>query len=181
VLQALFLDRDGVINVDRPEGVLRWEDFELLPGALEALAALARAGIPVFVITNQAAVGRGAVARSAVTAIHDRMRDAIRDAGGALAGIYACFHAAEERCGCRKPAPGLLVQAAAEHRLDLGRVAFAGDDRRDLEAARAAGAIPLLVLTGKGRATAAAADAGAREVFADLGAVARAVIEGRIG
>lgn len=179
MLQALFLDRDGVINVDRPEGVRRWEDFLFLPGALEGLAALARARVPVFVITNQALVGRGEVAREVVLALHERMLAAIEDAGGKLASIYACFHAAAEGCACRKPAPGLLLQAAAEHGLDLARVAFAGDDTRDLEAARAAGAIPVLVLTGKGSKTSLSSPGVA--VFPDLGALARATIEGRLG
>jgi D-glycero-D-manno-heptose 1,7-bisphosphate phosphatase len=79
------------------------------------------------------------------------MLEDVRRAGGAIAAIHVCYHAPEDGCDCRKPAPGLLLRAAREHALDLARVVLVGDDRRDLEAARAAGAVPVLVRTGKGR------------------------------
>src|SRR5579883_172554 len=142
---AVFLDRDGVLNVDRPGGVVRPEDFELLPGALEALAILARERVPVHVVTNQANVGR-----EVVDEIHRAMLADVRRAGGEIASVHVCYHAPEDGCDCRKPAPGLLLRAAREHSLDLARVVLVGDDRRDLEAARAAGAVPVLVRTGKG-------------------------------
>src|SRR5687767_8290432 len=150
MLEALFLDRDGVVNEDRPTSVRSWDEFRFLPGVLEAIASVR---VPVFLITNQSIVGRGIVTQAVIEAIHERMLAEIRAAGGDLRAIYACFHAPEHGCACRKPEPGLLLQAAREHGLDLSRVAFAGDDVRDLEAARRAGAIPVLVLTGKGALT----------------------------
>jgi D-glycero-D-manno-heptose 1,7-bisphosphate phosphatase len=182
-LDALFLDRDGVVNEDRPDSVKSWDEFRVLPGVLDALAELRRASIPVVIVTNQAVVGRGAVARETVDGIHARFRDLVRDAGGEILAIHACYHAPEAGCACRKPAPGLLLDAAREHGFDLARVPFVGDDARDLEAATRAGAVPVLVLTGKGRATEARVRSGelrARAVFPDLAAVARAAISGAI-
>jgi D-glycero-D-manno-heptose 1,7-bisphosphate phosphatase len=182
-LDALFLDRDGVLNEDRPDSVKAWEEFRFLPGALDALAELARARVPVVVVTNQAIVGRGVVPRETVVQIHERMLADIRDAGGELHAIYACFHAADAGCDCRKPAPGLLETAAREHGFDLARVAFVGDDARDLEAAARAGAVPVLVRTGKGRATEERVRSGelvARHVFADVVEAARAAIAGNL-
>ncbi|MEZ0227293.1 MAG: D-glycero-alpha-D-manno-heptose-1,7-bisphosphate 7-phosphatase [Planctomycetota bacterium] len=178
-LRAVFLDRDGVLNVDLPGGVVRREDFAFLPGALDAVARLTRAGLPIFIITNQANVGRGVVSRSLVEDIHARMLETIRVHGGAIAGLYACFHAPEDGCACRKPAPGLLEQAAREHSLDLARVAFVGDDGRDLEAAVRAGARPFLVLTGKGRTIEPRVRSGellAEAVLEDLAAFARRAV-----
>lgn len=178
-VRAVFLDRDGVLNEDLVEGVQRAEDFRFLPGALEALVLFANAKLPVFIITNQANVGRGKVARAVVEAIHEDMLGRIRDAGGEVAGVYVCFHAPAEGCRCRKPAPGLLEQAAREHGLTLADTAFVGDDARDLEAALRAGAHPFLVLTGKGRTIAprvAAGELRADGVFEDLAAFARDVV-----
>ena len=149
----MLLDRDGVLNEDRPRGVLQLEEFELLPGTLEALAALARARIPAAVVTNQAVVGRGLVSRATVEAIHERLQAAVRAKGGELLGIHVCFHGPDEGCACRKPAPGLLLEAARQHGFELARTALVGDDARDLEAAHRAGALAVLVRTGKGRAT----------------------------
>jgi D-glycero-D-manno-heptose 1,7-bisphosphate phosphatase len=175
---AVFLDRDGVLNEDVPGGVLRAEEFRIIPGALEALALLARARIPVILITNQANVGRGKVARAAVEELHARLLAQVREAGGAIRAIYVCYHAPEDACLCRKPAPGLLLQAAAEHGLALPDTVFVGDDGRDLEAAARAGAPAALVRTGKGRSIEPRVLAGelrAASVHDDLLAFARAI------
>lgn len=183
-LDALFLDRDGVLNEDRPDSVKNWGEFRFVPGALEALAQLAHARIPVVVVTNQSIVGRGVVARQTVVEIHERLVAAVRAAGGDILAIHSCFHAPDAGCACRKPAPGLLLEAAREHGFELSRVAFVGDDARDLEAARSAGAVPVLVLTGKGRAAEArvrAREIEARHIFPDVAAAARAAIAGTLG
>lgn len=148
---AVFLDRDGVINVDRPDYVKAWSEFEFLPGTLEALRALAAGPLPVFVVTNQACIGRGLVAAETIEDIHRRMRETAAAAGGRIDGVYCCPHAPGDGCACRKPRPGLLQAAAAEHGLDLAASWLVGDNRSDLEAAEAAGVgRRILVRTGKG-------------------------------
>ena len=139
-VSAVFLDRDGVICEDHVEPVASWEEFHVLPGAIEGVVALSKAGVRVFVFTNQAGVGRRVVTRGQVEA-----------AGGRIEGIYACYHAPDEGCACRKPRPGLLLDAASEHGVDLSRAWVVGDMGRDLEAGRGAGCRTILVRTGKGR------------------------------
>lgn len=153
---AVFLDRDGVICEDHVEPVGSWEEFHVLPGAIEGVVALSRAGVPVFVFTNQAYVGRGMVTREQVEAIHERLLAEVRAAGGRIEGVYVCYHAPEEGCACRKPRPGLLLTAARDHGVDLARAWVVGDMGRDIEAGRDAGCRTALVRTGKGRAEIAA-------------------------
>lgn len=147
---AVFLDRDGVINRNRVDHVKTWGEFEFLSGALEALHCLAGLDWPVVVVTNQAAIGRGLVARPIVEEIHARMIAAVRAAGGRIDEVLYCPHRPDENCGCRKPRPGLLVQAAEHLALDLGASYLVGDGENDLLAAREAGCTPVLVKTGLG-------------------------------
>lgn len=149
---AVFLDRDGVINRDRADYVKAWHEFEFLPGALQALRRLAQLARPVVVVTNQSAIGRGLVSRQAVEEIHTHMVAAIQAAGGRVDAVLYCPHRPEERCACRKPQPGLLLQAAERLGLDLGRSVLVGDAASDIGAARAAGCRPVLVKTGRGLA-----------------------------
>ncbi len=149
---AIFLDRDGVLTVEGGAYVVRPEDLHLLPGAVDAVALLTQAGWPVFLFTNQAGVGRGYLSLEMLDAIHARLKAEVAAAGGALRGIYACPHAPEDQCDCRKPLPGLLYCAAAEHHLDLHRCYVVGDSPRDIQAGRAAGSHTILVLTGHTRA-----------------------------
>src|SRR5688500_5693601 len=106
---AVFLDRDGVINEYRSEYVRTWEELRFLPGAMEAIARLTRAGIPVVVVTNQSGIGRGVIAREVVDEIHRRMGEEI-----AIAAVMVCPHHPDDACECRKPKPGMLRQAARE-------------------------------------------------------------------
>lgn len=147
---AVFLDRDGVINENRADYVKSWDEFVFLPSSLDALRSLAAACDTIVVVSNQAAIGRGLVARETVEDIHRRMGEAIRGRGGAIDAIYYCPHHPDEGCACRKPRPGMLRQAAAEHGIDLARSYFIGDTVGDVEAAIAAGCAPILVLTGLG-------------------------------
>jgi len=135
---AVILDRDGTLNRRPPQAqyVTTPEEFEWLPGSLEALSLLKEAGYTVAVVSNQAGIGRGAMTEDDLAAIHDRM---LRDAGGAIEAIYHCPHDWDEGCECRKPAPGMLFQAQRELDLDLSRTPFLGDDERDGQAAAAAG------------------------------------------
>jgi|Deesub1362B_J571_1020462.scaffolds.fasta_scaffold05107_3 D-glycero-D-manno-heptose 1,7-bisphosphate phosphatase len=151
--KALLLDRDGVLNEDRPESVLSWEAFRFLPGSLEALARLNSLGKRVFLVTNQSCIGRGLLSPEGLSAIHGRMVKEIRRAGGNLDGIYVCPHRPDEGCSCRKPGPGLITQALREHALNPSETLFVGDSFRDWEAARAAGISFALVRTGKGEET----------------------------
>jgi D-glycero-D-manno-heptose 1,7-bisphosphate phosphatase len=147
---AVFLDRDGVINVNRPDHVKCWAEFEFLPGALEALARLAALGLPVIVVTNQAIVNRGMVPQRMVDEINCRMAAEIVRAGGRIDAVVYCPHRPEEACQCRKPQPGLLLEAARRYRLDLRRSVLVGDALSDIEAGQAAGCQTILVLTGRG-------------------------------
>ena len=159
---AVFLDRDGVINVNRVDHVKSWEEFAFLPGAIEAIAELTRAGLDVFVITNQAIVNRGMVPRARVEWINARMQRVVADHGGRIAAVAYCPHRVEEGCGCRKPQPGLLLDLARRHGVDLGTAVLVGDALSDLEAAAAAGCRAILVLTGRGREQLALARAAGR-------------------
>lgn len=149
----VILDRDGVINVDRVDYVRRLEDWQPLPGSLEAIAQLSQADITVAIATNQSGIGRGVYALSVLRQIHATLQQQVEALGGRIAHIAVCPHAPEQGCSCRKPAPGMLEEISQRLRLPLHQVPYVGDARRDLEAARAAGAQPVLVRTGKGAQT----------------------------
>jgi D-glycero-D-manno-heptose 1,7-bisphosphate phosphatase len=148
---AAFLDRDGVINVDHGY-VVRHEDFRWVPGVREAAARLHAAGYALVVVTNQSGIGRGKYTEADFLALTDWMRDEFAAAVAPLAGVYFCPHHPTDAlgpllkaCDCRKPAPGMLLQAARELDLDLGRSVLFGDKTSDLQAALAAG-VPQRVL-----------------------------------
>ena len=177
--KAVFLDRDGVINENVDGDYVRsWEALRLLPGAVEAIAELTRRGFPIVIVTNQQGVGKGLMAASDVDEIHERLVEEIVRGGGRVAAVRYCPHLAEEDCACRKPRPGLLVQAAAEMGLSLGRSVFVGDAVSDVQAARAAGCRPILVRTGRGAEAEAAVRSGEYgevAVVDDLTAAARLI------
>ena len=148
---TVFIDRDGVINHNRAEHVLHWQDFKFLEGALVALARLRQAGYRVVVITNQAAIERGLVSAHQVEQLHTRMTAEIEAAGGAVQAVLYCPHRPEAGCNCRKPRPGLLYQAAAHYRIRLNESWLIGDYLTDIEAGLAANCKPVLDLTGRGQ------------------------------
>ena len=166
MIRHLILDRDGVLNREAPAGgyILRPEEFQWLPGALPALALLHGAGIRLSVATNQSGVGRGLMSATDLEAVHARMRREAAAAGGELDAVFACPHAPEAGCDCRKPAPGLILRAIAAAGVDPAQTLLAGDDLRDLQAARAAGIRAVLVRTGKG----ARAERGAATLMTDV-------------
>jgi D-glycero-D-manno-heptose 1,7-bisphosphate phosphatase len=154
---AIFLDRDGVIIENRDEYVLAWEDVTFIPSALPALAKLAASDYAVVVVTNQAAVGRGLLSRADAHMINNRIQAEVVHSGGRLDRVYMCPHHPDEDCECRKPKPGLLLQAARELNIDLTQSWMIGDALTDLQAGQAAGVSnSLLVLTGRGAAQKAA-------------------------
>ncbi|MCL4486883.1 MAG: HAD-IIIA family hydrolase [Chloroflexi bacterium] len=148
--RAVFLDRDGVINANRQDHVKCWEEFRFLPGALQALRELAGTRFVVLVTTNQSAIGRGQTTEPAVCDIHARMLAAVQQAGGRVDGVYYCPHSPDAGCDCRKPKTGLYDRGLHEWDVDAGRSFVVGDAVPDIVAARAIGAQPILVLTGRG-------------------------------
>ena len=173
--QLVILDRDGVINADSDAYIKSPGEWHPLPGSLEAIRDLCNAGFDVVVATNQSGIGRGLFDAETLAAIHRRMRDEVQAAGGRLAGIYFCPHHPDDGCECRKPSPGLLHQISRDFARSLHGVPVIGDSARDLEAAEAVGARPMLVRTGKGAGTESAMR-GSAEVFDNLAAAAGALI-----
>ena len=149
-MTAVLLDRDGVINEDRPGYVTRWEEFRFLPGALDAMATLRAAGVRLAVITNQSAVGRGLLSPQTLDEIHRRMLTHCAAADIAIQGVFACQHVPWEGCSCRKPRPDLLLQAMAALDERPQSCVAIGDSVEDLLAAQAAGVPFVLVRTGRG-------------------------------
>jgi D-glycero-D-manno-heptose 1,7-bisphosphate phosphatase len=151
---AVFLDRDGTINVDTGY-VHRIEDWEWLPGAVNAIRHLNKLGLPVIVITNQAGVARGHYDEAAISALHTHVDAALARRGARIDAYYYCPHhpefGPERNCQCRKPRPGMLFRARDQHHLVLERSYMVGDKMSDVLAARAAGVHPLMVMTGYGR------------------------------
>ena len=151
----VILDRDGVINVQPPNGehVTSPALWTALPGALDAIARLNRAGYRVVVATNQSGIGRGLFDIDTLHLIHGQLHRQLIEHGGHIDAILYCPHRPEENCSCRKPKPGMLLEIAKRLRCSLARVPYVGDNSCDIEAAQAAGAIPMLVCTGNGEAT----------------------------
>ena len=154
MIKAAFLDRDGVINIDHAY-VHRWDEFEWVEGVLPAARRLVEAGYALVVVTNQSGIGRGYYSEADFAALTDSMRKAFAQAGAPVTAVYFCPHHPEkavgqykQTCNCRKPAPGMFLQAAADLDIDLTQSIMVGDKRSDMQAAFAAG-IPTRILVGK--------------------------------
>ena len=139
--RAVFLDRDGVINCKAPEGeyVTRWDDFHFLPGAWEGIKQLNRAGFHVIVVTNQRCVAKGLITETELESLHRKMIDELAKVGATIDAIYYCPHEPEPPCDCRKPAPGMLLEAARSRNLDLSSSWMIGDSDADILAGKNAG------------------------------------------
>jgi D-glycero-D-manno-heptose 1,7-bisphosphate phosphatase len=169
--RLVILDRDGVINRDSDEFIRSPEEWIAIPGSLEAIGRLHRAGCRVVVATNQSGVGRGLFDLEELERIHAKMSDAVRRAGGRLDGIFFCPHRPDAGCECRKPRPGLLNRIAETLACDLHGACLVGDSERDIVAARRASVSPVLVRSGKGRRTLEqSAEVAGTPVFDDLAA-----------
>lgn len=151
--RLVILDRDGVINEDSDDFVKSAEEWIPIPGSLEAIARLNHAGITVAVATNQSGIGRGLFSIDDLNRMHAKFQRALGRVGGHVDGIFFCPHKPDDHCECRKPKPGLLRSVSLRFGLPLHDVPFIGDTRRDVEAALAARATPVLVRTGKGSRT----------------------------
>lgn len=177
-MKLIVLDRDGVINYDSANFIKNPGEWRPLPGSLNAISRLNQAGFHVIIATNQSGIGRGIFDMAALNAIHDKMHKALAQAGGRVDAIFFCPHAADDHCGCRKPKTGMFEDIAHRLNTSLAGVPMVGDSIRDMEAAAAIRASPLLVLTGKGKKTQrSGALPPATRVFADLAAAVDALVD----
>ncbi len=151
-MKLVILDRDGTINEDSAEYIKSPAEWQPLPGALEAIARLNHAGWHVVIASNQSGLGRGLFDMATLNAMHAKMHRLLAAVGGRVDAIFYCPHTEQDRCHCRKPAPGLFEQIGERYGIDLKGVPTLGDAARDLWAGVAAGCEPHLVLTGKGAA-----------------------------
>lgn len=152
-MNLVILDRDGVINKDSDEYIKSPEEWEALPGSLNAIARLNQAGYRVVIASNQSGLARGFFTLDTLNQIHNKMLKQLAEIGGSIEAIFFCPHAETESCQCRKPRPGLFQDIANRLGISLAKVPAVGDSLRDLQAAIVAGAQPVLVLTGKGQRT----------------------------
>ncbi len=152
---ALFLDRDGVFIENRANYVQSWEDVEFFPEALAALARIREVPYKIIVVTNQSAVGRGIMSLETAVQLNNRILERVRRENGRIDASYLCPAKPGTNDPCRKPQPGMLLQAAQEHNLDLSQSYMIGDALTDIQAGQAAGVKQaILLLTGRGQAQA---------------------------
>lgn len=173
----VVLDRDGVINKESDAFVKSPEEWLPLPGSIAAIAALSKAGFTVAVATNQSGLARGLFNSAALASMHDKMHALVAAEGGFIDRVIICPHGPDDGCSCRKPKPGMLLQLGDHYGAELASVPVIGDSLRDLEAAVAVGARPILVRTGNGRDTERLLTEGLAgiDVFDDLCAAASAL------
>ena len=152
-MKLAILDRDGVINEDSDAFIKTPDEWQPIPGSLEAIARLSRAGWRVVVASNQSGLARGLFTMDTLNAIHAKMRWELAQLGGFIDALFVCTHGPDDGCRCRKPAPGLFEDIARRHDMNLAQVPTVGDSLRDLQAGAAVGCVPWLVRTGKGLRT----------------------------
>ncbi len=175
--KVVILDRDGVINEDSDAYIKSVDEWVPVPGSLEAIARLHKAGILLGIATNQSGVGRGLFSIDTLCDIHRHMLQEIVEHGGFVQHIFYCVHTPEDGCDCRKPKPGLLYQAAEYFACGLGNMTYVGDKVSDIQAARAAGVRPVLVRSGYGAKTEQNMDASELPpVYDDLAAFTDALL-----
>ncbi len=180
-MKLVILDRDGVINHDSDAYIKSPDEWRPIAGSLEAIARLTREGYRVIVATNQSGVARGLFDMDTLGKIHTKMLDAVRAKGGEIDGIFFCPHGPDDGCHCRKPEPGLYEEIADRLKIGLNGVYAVGDSERDVVAARAVAARPVLVRTGKGERTLRKGkNLGEVPVFADLAAFVDGLLLGKL-
>ncbi len=176
MLKLLILDRDGVINYDSDAYIKSVEEWIPLPGSIEAIAQLSKAGWTVVIATNQSGIARGYYDIATLEAMHARLRALVAEQGGEVGLVVYCPHGPDEGCDCRKPKPGMLKIIAEHYKVPLAGIWFVGDSLGDLEAAKAVDSQPVLVKTGKGEKTQAKNLPVGTLIFDDLAAVAAELI-----
>ncbi len=179
-MKLVILDRDGVINYDSDAYIKSPEEWNPIPGSLEAIARLHREGFRIVVASNQSGVGRGLFDTDTLMKIHLKMIDAVRAKGGDIDAVFYCPHTPDDNCGCRKPKPGLFQEIADRLKVSLNGVWVVGDDERDVIAARAVAARPAFVRTGHGRRTLRKKQLEGVPVFDHLAAFADALLAGQL-
>ncbi|WP_438867843.1 D-glycero-beta-D-manno-heptose 1,7-bisphosphate 7-phosphatase [Pseudomonas sp. L1(2025)] len=176
MLKLLILDRDGVINYDSDAYIKSVAEWIPLPGSIEAIAQLSKAGWTVAIATNQSGIARGYYDIATLGAMHARLRTLVAEQGGEVGLVVYCPHGPDEGCDCRKPKPGMLKTIAEHYKVPLAGLWFVGDSLGDLEAAKAVDSQPVLVKTGKGEKTQAKNLPVGTLIFDDLAAVAAELI-----
>ncbi len=149
-IEAVFSDRDGVLIENRPDYVRFLNQVQFIPNVLSATKRLADAGVPLIIVTNQSAVGRGIASKEQIEEIQEYVVEAIAKAGGQVIGSYICPCSPEQNCDCRKPKPGMFLQAAAELGVNPLQCAMVGDAVSDMQAGIAVGCDCYMVETGRG-------------------------------
>ena len=175
-MKLLILDRDGVINHDSDAYIKSVEEWIPLPGSIEAIAQLSKAGWTVAIATNQSGIARGYYDIATLDAMHARLRALVTEQGGEVGLVVYCPHGPDEGCECRKPKPGMLKIISEHYKVPLAGIWFVGDSLGDLEAAKAVDSQPVLVKTGKGEKTQAKNLPVGTLIFDDLAAVAAELI-----
>jgi len=175
-VKLLILDRDGVINEDSDAYIKSVQEWIPIPGSIEAIARLSKAGWTVAIATNQSGIARGYYDIATLDAMHARLRALVAEQGGEVGLIVYCPHGPDEGCDCRKPKPGMLRTIASHYAVDLAGVWFVGDSKGDLEAALAVDSQPVLVMTGKGHKTRSGSLPAGTLIFDDLAAIAAELI-----
>ncbi len=149
---TIFLDRDGVINVDSADYIKKPSEFEFIPKSQEAIALLCQNNFQIILITNQSLIGRKMASRETLDAIFDKLRKGVEDAGGKINDIFFCPHTPEDMCECRKPKPKMILDAAKKYDIDLSHSLMVGDSSKDIECGLNAGCgKTILVKTGNGK------------------------------
>lgn len=148
-MRAVFLDRDGVINEDRDDYIKSIHELKVFPFAPAAIRRLNKAGLCIFVVSNQQGIAKGVISEDDLRGIQNEINRQVEEAGGKITEFYYCKHLSLEECACRKPQAGMLMNAAREHGVELKESVMVGDSERDIIAGKRAGCKTVLVLTGK--------------------------------
>ena len=148
-MKVLFLDRDGVINVESEGYITDWSEFEFLPDVLDTIKRATDEGYEIIVVSNQSAIGRGLCSRETIDEIMSNMVERVEAHGGKIKDVFYCPHSPEAECKCRKPEPDLFFQAAEKYNIELTNTWFVGDKLTDVAVAKRVGAKPILIRGGK--------------------------------
>src|SRR6266508_415225 len=145
MIRAIFVDRDGVVNIERKDYVKSWNEFQFRDDAIAGFVRLRMTGLPVVIVTNQSAVNRGLIMTKTLLDIHNKMKEEVEKNGGRIDLTLFCPHTPEEECECRKPRPGLLLRAATMYSVDLSKSYLIGDSVTDIKAAESVGCLTILI------------------------------------
>lgn len=177
-MKLIILDRDGVINQDSDAYIKSVDEWQPVPGSMQAMGKLCQAGYTLVVATNQSGIARGYFDLSTLHAMHVKMGKLLEQYGGQVDAVFFCPHGPDDKCNCRKPKDGLLRDIASRYQHNLAGVPVIGDSLRDIQSARSVGARPILVRTGKGERTLQkhAAELTDVPVYKDLAEAAAAIL-----